>query len=180
MNLLGATLTKYMATLAAIMTVTAGLPHVQCQCPNGQVKLFCQWNASSSSGSCCATRESAIAEAESCCCATKKENSLKLAVAKNRSCCTHSNVDSQHTASNDTSLHVVQATCCVKTFVTDTPVYTVNDSGNSVHQLVDTQVFWELVPAPISVTSDSVRVHSSPGSHTSTQDLVILLCHFTC
>jgi hypothetical protein len=104
--------------------------------------------------------------------------SLKQAVAKNRSCCTH--VDSQHSASNDTPRLVVKPPCCVKTFVADAPVYAVADSVISVHQLSDTHVFWEPVSAPISVASDIVAVHSSPGALTSTPDLVILLCHFTC
>src|SRR5579872_5673799 len=111
---LGMTLTKLLATVAAFTTVTAGLPYVQCQCPNGQVMLFCQGNSSTPSGFCCATSGSSPTEVQSCCCASKKANSLKLAAAKNHSCCTHSNVDSQLSTSNDIPLLVIKSTCCVK------------------------------------------------------------------
>jgi len=39
--------------LTAIMTLVAGLPHFQCQCPNGAVKPFCFGFFCSSSGCCC-------------------------------------------------------------------------------------------------------------------------------
>jgi hypothetical protein len=41
------------AWLTAIMTLVAGLPHFQCQCPNGAVKPFCFGIFCSSSGCCC-------------------------------------------------------------------------------------------------------------------------------
>ncbi len=39
--------------LTAIMTLVAGLPHFQCQCPNGSIKPFCFGIFCSSSGCCC-------------------------------------------------------------------------------------------------------------------------------
>ncbi len=41
------------ACLTALTTLVAGLPHFQCQCPNGAIKPFCLGVFCSSSGCCC-------------------------------------------------------------------------------------------------------------------------------
>ena len=41
MSPVGGVLAKYLATVAALMTATSGVPRAQCVCPDGQVKFFC-------------------------------------------------------------------------------------------------------------------------------------------
>jgi hypothetical protein len=176
MFLLGATLTKFLATLAAIMTVTAGLPSFQCRCPDGRVKLFCQGN--DSSGCCGTADESSSPEAKSCC--EKKANVQKPHLGKKHSCCSDSDGVPQQDAGRDGSQIVVKVTCCVKTLVADARVYSVADPGIPVHQSGDTLITWELVSLLPSVASGTVAAHSPAGFFTSPPDLVIIFCHFTC
>jgi hypothetical protein len=169
MYLLGATLTKALATLAAIMTVTAGLPRVQCRCPDGRIKLFCQGNPSSPAGCCCAAGDSSSPEVKTCCCAAKKH-----------ACCTYPDGVPQQGTGRNGHQTVVRDACCLKTLVADAPVYTVTDTNISDHQLVDALVFWEAVPDTQSVTSGAVGARSPPRFHISPPDFVIILCHFNC
>ena len=182
MYLLGATLTKLLATLAAVMTVTAGLPGFECRCPDGRVKLFCQGNASSPSGCCCAAGDSSFPEAKSCCCEAKKANGQEPRAAEKRSCCTHSHAESQKGPGSDGPQLEVKATCCVKTVVAATPVDSVADAGTgvAVHQLGDTFILWEPSPVPPSVASGTATARPPPGFLTAPPDLIVILCHFTC
>lgn len=178
MYLLGATLTKLLATLAAFMTVTAGLPSFQCRCPDGQVRFSPQ--ASISLSGCLPADESSSVEAMSCCCEATKTNTPKTHASKKHSCCAHSDSMPQQRGGHDGSQIVVKATSCVKTLAPDAPAYSVTDSGTSVHQLSDTPVLWELIPILPSVASGMVARLSSPGCFTTPSDLVIIHCHITC
>jgi hypothetical protein len=53
MNVIGKTARAGFAWLTAITMLVAGLPHFQCQCPNGAIKPFCFVVVYSSSGCCC-------------------------------------------------------------------------------------------------------------------------------
>jgi hypothetical protein len=53
MNAVGKITWAGFAWLTAITTLVAGLPHFQCQCPNGSIKPFCFGVYCSSSGCCC-------------------------------------------------------------------------------------------------------------------------------
>jgi hypothetical protein len=53
MNALGKTTWAGFGWLTAVMTLVAGLPHFQCQCPNGAIKPFCFGVFCSSSACCC-------------------------------------------------------------------------------------------------------------------------------
>ena len=53
MNAFGTITRAGFGWLTAVMTLVAGLPHFQCQCPNGSVKPFCFGVFCSSSGCCC-------------------------------------------------------------------------------------------------------------------------------
>ncbi len=167
MYLLGATFTKILAMLAAVMTMTAGMPRVQCRCPDGRIKLFCQGNTSS--GCCCAADRSSSPEAKSCCCAAKKH-----------SCCTYPEGAPQQGTGRNGPENVVKAACCVKTLVSDAPVYSVVDPGVLDHQSGDMLVLWEPLPALPSVVSGAGTARSPPGFLISPPNLVIILCHFTC
>ena len=180
MYLLGAALTKLLAMLAAVMTVTAGLPSFQCRCPDGRVKLFCQGNASSPSGCCCTAGDSSSPEAKSCCHEAKKANGPEPKAAKKRSCCTHSNSESPKGPGRDGPRLAVKAACCVKTVVAAPAVYSVENSGVPVHESGDTLVLWELVPVPPHIASGAPLTRSHPRFLTAPPDLVVVLCHFTC
>jgi hypothetical protein len=180
MYLLGATQTKFIATITALLTVTAGLPHLQCQCPNGQVMLFCQGNTSSPSGCCCATSGSSASEIKACCCSTKKEKAQKLASVKHRSCCTHSTDDLQHVAGKDNSVPVVKAPSCVKTVVAADPADTIANAGIPIQPGACVLASWEPVYILPTVFLAPVSTRSPPGFHPTPPDLVVILCHFTC
>jgi hypothetical protein len=47
--------------LTAIVTLFAGFPHVECRCPNGQIKLFCFGEASAASGTGCCRDPGSVA-----------------------------------------------------------------------------------------------------------------------
>lgn len=179
MYLLGATLTKLLATLAAVMTVTAGMPSFQCRCPDGRVKLFCQGNTSSPSGCCCATGDS-TSPGKSCCCEAKKANAQGPKAAKKRSCCAQSHGERQQPTGSDGHRLAAKDGCCVKTVVAAPAVDSVEGTGVPVHQSGDTLVLWELAPVPPPVTSGAAAARSPPGFHATPPDLVVILCHFTC
>jgi len=181
MYLLGAALTKFLATLAAVMTVTAGLPSFQCRCPDGRVKLFCQGNASSPSGCCCAAGDSSSPEAKSCCSEATKANGQEPKAAKKRSCC-HSYCDPKQDSDSDGQRVAVKAACCVKTIVAAAPVYSVVDSGTgvAVHQFSDALALWAPAFVPSHAASGTAAARSPPGFLTTPPDLVVILCHFTC
>lgn len=178
MYLLGVTLTKYIATLTALLTVTAGLPHLQCQCPNGQVMFFCQGNTSSPSGCCCATGGSSATEINLCCCSPKKEKAQNLAAVKHRSCCTHSTDDLQHDGGKDNSVPVVKAPSCVKTVVAADPAYTI--ANTDIQPWADSLASWEEVYFLPTLVLAPAAAHSPPEFHPTPPDLVVILCHFTC
>jgi hypothetical protein len=180
MYLLGATLTKFIATITALLTVTAGLPHLQCQCPNGQVMLFCQGNTSSPSGCCCATSGSSATEIKACCCSTKKEKAQKLASVKHRSCCTHSTGDLQHDTGKDNSVPVVKAPSCMKTVVTADPTYTIANADIPIQPGAGMLVGWEPVYIPPTLLLAPAAARLPPKFHPTPPDLVVILCHFTC
>jgi hypothetical protein len=60
------------AGLTAVMTFIAGMPRIDCICPNGNVKHFCWGNATDSAcccaGSCCGTVAPSTRPAEKFCC----------------------------------------------------------------------------------------------------------------
>jgi hypothetical protein len=180
MYLIGATLTKFLATLAAMMTVTAGLPSSQCRCPDGRVMLFCQGTASSNS-CCCAEANSPSSETTACCCKVKRADAQKPQTTKKHSCCPISQNDSQNRAGSGGSQIVVKAACCEKTVVTATQIPSIVDPGFRVHQLVVTSVHFEPVPTltPI-VASGATADRSPPGLLASPPDRVIIFCHLTC
>jgi hypothetical protein len=53
MGVFGNTVGIGLTYLTAIMTLFAGFPHIECRCPNGQIKLFCFDSASTASENCC-------------------------------------------------------------------------------------------------------------------------------
>jgi hypothetical protein len=90
---------------AALLTPVAGIPHVDCLCPDGHVKFFCL-NFSSKSGPCCCGGACCSPDG-GCCCA--KRSSVHATQGKGKACC---HQDRTHdTASGDR----LAGTTCKKT-----------------------------------------------------------------
>jgi len=175
MFLLGASLTKFFATVAALMTVTAGLPTTYCRCPDGRIMLFCQGNASS--GCCCS---SSSPKTKSCCCQAKKANNQNLQESKKHSCCVRNDGTPRQGSGGDGCHIVAKSPSCVKTLVSDTSAYSVEDSENPVANFGDSLFVWEQFSASPSFALATISIHSSPGVLVYQPDLVIILCHLTC
>lgn len=184
MYLLGATLTKFLATLAAILTVTAGLPNFQCRCPDGRVMHFCNGKASSPSGCCCDTGSSSSPEAKSCCCEAKKANTREPTATSKRPCCAQSekpSKDRQQGSDGDSSQLAIKAACCVKSVVAAPVVDSIPTTGSPLHQVIDTLVLWSpALDASSLVFADVVATRPPPRFLATPPDLVVVLCHFTC
>jgi len=177
MFLLGASLTKFFATVAAFMTVTAGLPTTYCRCPDGRIMLFCQGNASS--GCCCAVGSSSSLNPKSCCC-QKKANDQQTQEAKKHSCCALKNGTPHQGGCCDGYQIVAKAPSCVKTLVSDSSAYSVEDSESPVDNFGDSLIVWEQFSASPSFALATISIHSSPGVLVYQPDLIIIFCHFTC
>lgn len=178
MYLLGTTLTKLLATVAAVMTVTAGLPRTECRCPDGRIKLFCHGNTSAPSG-CCATACSSSPDANPCCCEAKKANTPGATVAKERPCCAHAHAGPKGSGGGGHPA-LVKASCCVKTVVAAPAVDSVENTGTPVHQTIDVLALGVPTLVVPHATADVVATHSPPLLSTAPPDLVVVLCHFTC
>lgn len=180
MYLLGATLTKLLATAAAVMTVTAGLPSNQCRCPDGQVKLFCHGNASAPSGCCCAADGSASPETKPCCDGAKTTDTRQPTPSKKRSCCAHSHGGSPKEPGCDGPRVVVKAGCCVKTVVAAPAVDSVATASNPAHQATDTLALNEPTFVVPHITADAVAAYPPPWLLAIPTDLVVVLHRFLC
>lgn len=181
MYLLGKALTKLLATVAAVMTATAGVPSTQCRCPDGRIKFFCHGNASSPSGCCCATACSPAPETTPCCREPKKANAQGKA-AKKRPCCGRTPAEPPKESGSDAPPPAVKATCCVKAVVALPAADSIVPTGWSpVDQSIEPLALGEsirCVPSPVA--ADAAVARPPPELLTTPPDLVIVLCHFTC
>ena len=182
MYLLGANLTKFLATLTALMTVTAGLPSLQCRCPDGRIKHIFQGIAAS--GCCCAKSDvSSASGAASCCrsgCCAKKSSASKPQMAQKHSCCKHSEVTPQQTAGRDGAPIEVKSAGCEITLVVEEPINSIVAGGNSVDQLGDAHIVAEPDPVLTPFASRSAALQCPYRSLAAPPNLIISLCHFTC
>lgn len=180
MYLLGGTLTKLVATLTALMTVTAGLPLSQCRCPDGRIKLFCQGTASSESGCCCASSCSSGGAARPCCCGGKKTAPSQPKATGKRPCCAHAREESKKSPEHRGTQLVVKASCCVKTVVAQAPAFSAEKTSVSVHFSGDLLAFWQPVAIPQLVISATRAARPPPSSLLEPPDINLLLCRFLC
>jgi hypothetical protein len=100
---LGRTTRAGFVWLTALLTLVAGLPHVQCRCPSGRIKVFCPGDAT---GGCCAT--AASCSPPEACCAPTHAAPVREDV---RSCCCHASAPATEIASETG----VAAMRCTKT-----------------------------------------------------------------
>lgn len=164
----GGELVKLLATVAAFMTVTSGVPRVQCVCPDGRIKLFCP--GPSASGCCCAgpsTPDTPEAGQWSC-----------GATGGTRTCCTHA-ANSPPTRPTDDGLDWVEKACgCERTVVAAPVAYTAEHAGEASQIEPDASVSRDVISATPEQSARLMRVESR--FLRPPPDLVILLCHFTC
>jgi hypothetical protein len=179
MYLLGTTLTKLLATVAAVMTVTAGLPHTECLCPDGRVKLFCHGTTSNPSG-CCAGACSSSPEAKPCCCEAKKATARGSKAAKKRPCCAHPHAEPPKGPGADGSRLIGKAPCCTKTVVAAPAADAAVTTGTAAHQPIDVLDLGALALVVPHVVADAAVARPPPCVLTAAPDLVVVLCHFTC
>jgi hypothetical protein len=166
MYLLGDTLTKTMATVAALLTVLAGVPYVRCVCPDGRVKLFC-------------SGPSALA----CCCAPSQFDSAKTASANTHSCCSHSDVPSDDSYPDRDSTpqggdgSVVGKKCgCERKVVSEAASYSAEEVG-AAGRFEAAAVTWETLPV---ISEDAFFPRRVPTPLLPPPDRVVRFCHFTC
>ena len=168
MDPFGGALTRLLATVAAFMTVTTGVPRVQCVCPDGRVKLFCP--GPSASGCCCAGPSSPD---------TPGAGPPSCGVTRGtRTCCTRAASSPPTRPTGDGLARAGKACGCERTVVAAPGAYTAEHAGEASQIDPDASVSWDATSDTPEQTARPVRVesrllHPPP-------DLVILLCHFTC
>ena len=169
MCLLGAALTRLLATAAAFATVTAGLPHVQCVCPDGRVKLFCPGPIGS--GCCCriAPPASGPARAEPNCC---------RAVGGCPGCCARVTPAPLAGSAGDEQAKADGCRGCVRTVVADPAAYAAEDAGDAARTQAHTPVTLSGTSVASEQAADIIRLE--PRYLLPPPDLVVVLCHFTC
>lgn len=181
MHLMGANLMKFLSTLTAFMTVTAGVPSLQCRCPDGRIKHFYQGIVSS--GCCCAGRDGSSANSSSSCCRSsccraKKSSAQQPQPARKHSCCNHPDVAPTQTDGGEGSRIEVKATGCEITLVADAS-NSMMDTGSSLNQLDNLLVLAEADPVLAPFVSGSTP-RCPQRSLAPPPNLIICLCRFTC
>jgi hypothetical protein len=163
MYLLGDTLTKALATAAALLTVLAGVPYVRCVCPDGRVKLFC-------SGPSQAT----------CCCAPSHSDAEGATAA---SCCSHPDLPSDGGLPEPDSVpsggdgSVLGTKCgCERALVSESRSSVAEEVGGA-DRFESAAVTWEALP----VISESAFFPRRVSTRLlPPPDRVVRFCHFTC
>lgn len=164
----GGALTKLLATVAALMTVTTGAPRIQCVCPDGRVKLFCP--GPSASGCCCAGPSSPDTPGAG--------PRSRGAPGGAQSCCTRAANSPPARPAGDGLARAEKVCGCERTVGTAPVAYAAERAGEASQIDPDASVSWDATSDTPEQTARPVRVesrllHPPP-------DLVILLCHFTC
>src|SRR5262245_8192417 len=118
----GGTLVKYLATVAAIMTVAGGVPRVECVCPDGRVKFSC--NGSSTPGP------------------TEIRHRRCQTVNVTPTCRTHAGLRSSARPVSDGSGPVVTTCGCQRAFVADLLAYTAGDADDESRVEAGGPVVW--------------------------------------
>lgn len=160
MYLPGAVLTKYFSLVAAVMTVTAGVPSIECRCPDGRVKLLtlvCVCTSCSSSP--VGDRFCSCRDMKRFCGGGPPRVSLQGGI---------------------NSKATIKALGCVKTLVPHTTVLSPVGSGDSSEPVGDSPVLWEMIPTPFACNPNCVFLNASPEFAVAPPDLPILLCHLAC
>jgi hypothetical protein len=168
MTLLGGTLTKLLTTVAAFMTVTAGVPRFECVCLDGTAKPFCPGR--SAAGRCCAGPSIPDStEVNHRCCQARDTSTA---------CCAGASPASCGRPTGEGHAQAIKACGCQRTVVADSLAYTAEKLGNG-NQVEAVSV----VARAVTLVGSEQSVGSRPAERRFLQpppDLVIVLCHFAC
>jgi hypothetical protein len=160
----GATLTRLLARVTALMTVTVGVPRCECICPDGTVKLFC--SGRSDAGCCASTCDNPVVV----------EGPDQVS-EKPCPCCSHARAESDRQVARSTDL-VIRACGCQRAIVMDSLPTALNDVVDVGEAGVVEVAAWALIPSSTAWPGRSSLVgRQSPLPSPS---LVVLFCHFTC
>jgi hypothetical protein len=158
--------------LTAVMTLVAGLPHFQCQCPNGSIKPFCFGVFCSSTGCCC----------NNVCSGAPKgvyRNGRGAAQGKGRAACCCRNTGSPSAPRSSSGTPQVQATGCQKSlvqhqhFVTSASTKVTHNRGAIDSILPAFTTFSRLDPARATAAKQGLHSAAPPPL-----DLIIVLQRF--
>jgi hypothetical protein len=168
----GRTIWAGFSWLTAVMTLVTGLPHFQCQCPNGSIKPYCFGVFCSSTGCCC----------NNVCSGGPKgfcRNGRGAAQGKGRAACCCRNTGSLSAPGSSSGKPQVQTTGCQKSlvqqqhFVNSASTKVTHNRGAIDSILPAFTTFSRLDPA--RNTAAKQRIHSAAPPPL---DLVIVLQRF--
>ena len=157
--------------LTAVMTLVAGFPHFQCQCPNGSIKPFCFGVFCSSTGCCC----NVCSGGPKGYCRTGKGAVL----GKGRAACCCRHTSSSSVPGSSSGAPGVQATGCQKSlvqhqhFVTSASIKVTHNRVAFDSILPAFTTFSRLDPARAMAAKQGLHSAAPPPS-----DLVIVLQRF--
>lgn len=159
---------RLLAAVAAFMAVTAGVPRVQCVCPDGRVKFFCLGR--SASGCCCsASSAPTSAEANPRCC---------LAACGSLTPRTHAAPESPPAPADEGEIGPVKTCGCVRTVVAEAAAYVAQEVGDASRFQPDVLVTWEVTLVASEQTARLAQ--TAPRLLIPPPDLIVVLSHFTC
>ena len=164
----GGALVKFLATVAAFMTVTSGTPRTECVCPDGRVKYHCTGH--SLSGCCC--------DSSSTPSATGVRRGRSEAGGVTPTCCGRARQAAPARPAGDGEAPVAKNCGCQRTVVADAVAYTAKDAGDAEPAETVSFVSRECLsaaPEPAARTAWVERRFLLPPP-----DRVVLFCHFTC
>jgi hypothetical protein len=153
--------------LTAVMTVVAGMPHVACLCPNGNLKPFCLASTCGAAGCCCG----------GACCTGGSPEGLSPELAPEVSCCCCADAEPQCSQASDGSRQIGNAGC-TKTLA-QSRVLAVRPQKVNLTEATPQEPFQPVDFAPVD-QPDSTPAHRSsrPLQVPPPTDRVILLQHF--
>jgi hypothetical protein len=158
--------------LTAIMTLVTGLPHFQCQCPNGAVKPFCFGIFCSSSGCCCGDVCSGGAK-------DSRSNARAVPTRKGRPACCRAHADSRPTPKHSDGPPRVEGRGCHKTLAQQQQLAP-SDATKIVHDegAADLAVLTSTIRTPFGSARNGTAVNGLHLAAPPPSDLVIVLQRF--
>ena len=157
---------RFLATLAAFMTVPAAWPTVRCVCPDGHIKFFC--SGTNGPRCCCAqpvTEQAPVAPGQT----------ISTATDEIPHCCSHRR-EVASSIPHDPQQAAPRG-CCERSSLNELLVYSAEEDGDSFaleHAWLEA-IPVDRVVAPRISSRCKVRRFLLPPP-----DLVIAHCHFTC
>jgi len=175
MSFVGRRIVVTQVWLTAVMTLVAGLPHFDCRCPNGQVKLFCLSLGSKSSGCCCGGTCCSTTQGDRSCCRGRSTRSAGR--EQDRPCCRQH--QSGQTTGFPSTHYAVRCTGCARALAQPT-VFAPSPGKTAVNKDMPLAAILPLDATPVSFLSLETQGSKLWQTHSIAPptDLVTLLQHF--